>query len=70
MSLIKNSFYNLAGFAIPTLIAVPALGYLARVIGVEVVLNRVLRRMSYQNDFFDTCSYNFVDNVLNHRLVY
>ena len=35
MSLIKNSFYNLAGFAIPTLIAVPALGYLARVIGVE-----------------------------------
>lgn len=35
MSLIKNSFYNLAGFAIPTLIAVPALGYLARTIGVE-----------------------------------
>jgi O-antigen/teichoic acid export membrane protein len=35
MSLIKNSVYNLAGFAIPTLIAVPALGFLARVIGVE-----------------------------------
>lgn len=35
MSLIKNSVYNLAGFAIPTLIAVPALGFLARAIGVE-----------------------------------
>ncbi|MGU3415455.1 flippase [Enterobacteriaceae bacterium C34A] len=35
MSLIKNSFYNLAGFAIPTLIAVPALGFLARTLGVE-----------------------------------
>lgn len=35
MSLIKNSIYNLTGFAIPTFIAVPALGYLARAIGVE-----------------------------------
>jgi O-antigen/teichoic acid export membrane protein len=35
MSLIKNSAYNLAGFAIPTIIAVPALGILARQIGIE-----------------------------------
>lgn len=35
MSLIKNSIYNVAGFAIPTLIAIPALGLLARILGVE-----------------------------------
>lgn len=35
MSLIRNSAYNLAGFAIPTIIAVPALGILARQIGIE-----------------------------------
>ncbi|HEY2451585.1 MAG TPA: flippase [Scandinavium sp.] len=35
MSLIKNSIYNLAGFAIPTIIAIPALGLLARLIGAE-----------------------------------
>lgn len=35
MSLIKNSLWNLAGYAIPSLIAVPALGLLARHLGVE-----------------------------------
>ena len=35
MSLIKNSAWNLAGFAIPILIAIPAIGYLARALGVE-----------------------------------
>ncbi|MGS0738613.1 flippase [Pseudomonas sp. GG8] len=35
MSLIKNSFWNIAGFAIPIVIAIPAIGYLARVLGVE-----------------------------------
>lgn len=35
MSLIKHSIFNIAGFAIPTLIAVPCLGILARWIGVE-----------------------------------
>lgn len=35
MSLIKNSIYNIAGFAIPTIIAIPALGLLARQLGLE-----------------------------------
>ncbi|MEB0043670.1 flippase [Pseudomonas sp. MH10] len=35
MSLIKNSSWNIAGFAIPVIIAVPAIGYLARVLGAE-----------------------------------
>ena len=35
MSLVKNSFYNILGFAIPTLVAIPALGILARQLGVE-----------------------------------
>ena len=35
MSLVKNSAYNIAGFAIPTLIAIPALGFLARNLGIE-----------------------------------
>ena len=35
MSLIKNSIYNIAGFAVPTVIAIPALGLLARQIGTE-----------------------------------
>lgn len=35
MSLIKNSIYNIAGFAIPTIIAIPALGLLARQLGIE-----------------------------------
>ncbi|WEI19379.1 flippase [Acinetobacter proteolyticus] len=35
MSLIKNSIYNIAGFAIPTIIAIPALGVLARQLGLE-----------------------------------
>lgn len=35
MSLIKNSTYNALGFIIPTLIAIPALGVLARQLGLE-----------------------------------
>lgn len=35
MSLIKNSVYNIAGFIIPTLVAIPTLGILARQLGVE-----------------------------------
>ncbi|MDO2453911.1 flippase [Enterobacter asburiae] len=35
MSLIRNSIYNLAGFAIPTVVAIPALGLLARLLGPE-----------------------------------
>ncbi|MNL37875.1 hypothetical protein D3C87_1600480 [compost metagenome] len=37
--------------------------------GVEVVLYRILGRVSHQNDFFDPCSNNLVNDVLNHRLV-
>lgn len=36
MSLIKNSIWNLSGYIIPTVIAIPALGYLARVLGPEL----------------------------------
>ncbi|WP_336219202.1 flippase [Citrobacter amalonaticus] len=36
MSLIKHSIYNLAGFAIPTIIAIPCLGVLARALGPEL----------------------------------
>lgn len=35
MSLIRNSAWNLAGFAIPVLFAIPAIGFLARALGVE-----------------------------------
>lgn len=35
MSLIKNSIYNIIGFVIPTIVAIPALGILARQLGVE-----------------------------------
>lgn len=35
MSLIKNSSYNIVGFVVPTIIAIPALGFLARNLGVE-----------------------------------
>lgn len=35
MSLIKNSIYNLGGYIIPTLIAVPSLGIIARQLGTE-----------------------------------
>lgn len=35
MSLIKNSFYNLLGFIVPTVLAIPALGILARQLGTE-----------------------------------
>jgi len=36
MSLVRNSFFNLAGFIIPTLVAIPSLGILARVLGTEL----------------------------------
>ncbi len=36
MSLIKNSMWNLAGYIIPSLIIIPSLGYLARVLGAEL----------------------------------
>lgn len=36
MSLLKNSIWNMAGYAIPTLIAIPAFGIIARKIGVEL----------------------------------
>ncbi|MGL5030536.1 MAG: flippase [Aeromonas sp.] len=35
MSLVKNSIWNLSGYIMPTLISIPALGYLARELGVE-----------------------------------
>lgn len=35
MSLIKNSIYNLAGFIVPTTLAIPALGILSRQLGTE-----------------------------------
>lgn len=35
MSLIKNSIYNLLGFIVPTILAIPALGLLARQLGTE-----------------------------------
>lgn len=35
MSIAKNSFYNILGFAIPTLFAIPSLGILGRILGLE-----------------------------------
>ncbi|HCT9233242.1 flippase [Alcaligenes sp. WGS1538] len=35
MSLLKNSFWNLAGYATPLVIAIPAMGIIARLLGVE-----------------------------------
>ena len=35
MSLAKNSLYNILGFAIPTLFAIPSLGILGRILGLE-----------------------------------
>lgn len=37
MSLIKNSIWNIAGLAIPILIAIPSMGYLARSLGIEKI---------------------------------
>ena len=37
--------------------------------GVEVVFHGVFRGVGDQDDFFDPCSNNFVDDVLDHRLV-
>lgn len=36
MSIIKNSIWNLVGYVIPSLVAIPALGYLARQLGPEL----------------------------------
>ena len=36
MSIIKNSIWNLIGYVIPSLIAIPALGYMARKLGPEL----------------------------------
>lgn len=36
MGLIKNSAWNLTGYVIPTLIAIPAMGYMARRLGTEL----------------------------------
>ncbi len=35
-ALIRNSTFNLAGYVIPTLVAIPALGFMARVLGPEL----------------------------------
>ncbi|MBN0009079.1 oligosaccharide flippase family protein, partial [Pseudomonas aeruginosa] len=35
MSLARNTFWNFLGVLIPSLAALPAIGYLARVLGVE-----------------------------------
>ena len=35
MRIAKNSFYNILGFAIPTLFAIPSLGILGRILGLE-----------------------------------
>lgn len=35
MSLLKNSFWNIAGVVVPVAVAIPAMGYIARVLGVE-----------------------------------
>ncbi len=35
MSLIRNSIWNMVGYAIPSVVAIPALGYLARMLGTQ-----------------------------------
>ena len=35
MSLLKNSIWNFGGYIIPTIVALPALGYIARELGAE-----------------------------------
>ena len=35
MNLLKNSFWNIVGVAVPVAVAIPAMGYMARVLGVE-----------------------------------
>ncbi|WP_437880298.1 flippase [Pseudomonas sp. LRF_L74] len=34
--MIKNSFWNIGGFVVPSLIAIPAMGVIARILGVEL----------------------------------
>ncbi|WP_333848965.1 flippase [Leclercia sp.] len=36
MKILKNSFWNIGGFIIPSLIAIPAMGMIARLLGVEL----------------------------------
>lgn len=36
MTIIRNSIWNIVGYVIPTIIAIPSLGYLARSLGVEL----------------------------------
>ena len=36
MSIIKNSIWNLVGYVIPSLVAIPALGYMAHKLGPEL----------------------------------
>lgn len=36
MKILKNSFWNIGGFIIPSLIAIPAMGLMARLLGVEL----------------------------------
>ena len=36
MSILKNSLWNSIGFMVPTLIAMPAMGVMSRVLGVEL----------------------------------
>lgn len=36
MSLIKNSSWNIVGYAIPAIFAIPALGFIARSLGTEL----------------------------------
>ncbi|AHE61802.1 TPA: flippase [Escherichia albertii] len=36
MNILKNSFWNIGGFIIPSLIAIPAMGIVARLLGVEL----------------------------------
>lgn len=69
MSLIKNSAYNLLGFAIPTLIAVPALGILARWLGLELfgVFTLVFAVIGYASIFDLGLSRAVIREISIHR---
>ena len=36
MSILRNTAWNFAGYILPTIITIPALGYLSRVLGFEL----------------------------------